>query len=73
MHNDPRVASIVAVASTSAGVGDWFQLIPDDIGKLAALCGAILSAVLIFTHARRMQLDNKRIKLEIKALEKSQG
>jgi hypothetical protein len=67
--SDPRVAHVVAAASAAAGVGDWFQVIPDDIGKLAALCGAVLSAVLIFTHARRGRLDSRKLQLEIRALE----
>lgn len=69
LATDPRTAGMVASTTAAAGVGDWFHLIPDDIGKLAAVLGVVLSAVLIVTHLRRGRLDARKLDLEIAALE----
>ena len=83
MLNDMKVASVVATGTVSTGVGSILDLIPDDVGKVAVLLGAVLSVVLIYTHLRngpltlestRLQnlnfdLDQKRKRLEIQLLE----
>jgi len=69
MLQNAKIAGGVAAATTGTGLGTILDLIPDDIGKLATLVGAILAAVLIYTHLRRMQLDRRKILLEIAILE----
>ena len=65
---NPKVAHAAAMATTSTGIGTLFDVIPDDIGKLATLVGIILSSVLIYTHARRWHMDSAKNKLELEIL-----
>ena len=64
----PKPAIAVAMSTTGTGMGTIFDLIPDDIGKLATLIGIVLSSVLIYTHTRRMMMDSKKSKLELEIL-----
>ena len=64
----PKPAIAVAMSTTGTGMGTIFDLIPDDIGKLATLIGIILSTVLIYTHSRRMMMDAKKDKLQLEIL-----
>ena len=65
----PKPAIAVAMSTTGTGMGTIFDLIPDDIGKLATVIGIILSSVLIYTHSRRMIMDAKKSKLELEILQ----
>ena len=65
----PKPAIAVAMSTTGTGMGTIFDLIPDDIGKLATLIGIVLSTVLIYTHSRRMMMDSKKSKLELEILQ----
>jgi hypothetical protein len=64
----PKPAVVVAMSTTGTGMGTIFDVIPDDIGKLATLVGIILSSVLIYTHSRRMVMDSKKDKLQLDIL-----
>ena len=73
--HDLRLAWASAVAATGSGTATMMQWIPTDIGKLAALAGAILTLVLIRLHWRngnarydQMMLDREKTLLEIAAL-----
>lgn len=66
---DIKTAGTVAAGTTASGVGSTFGMIPDDIGKLAALVGAILSAVLIYIHVRKWWLDRRKGRLEVQLLQ----
>lgn len=65
-HNvsDPKVAVSVATSATASGVGLWAGWIPDDIGKIAALLGAILSLVVIVTTVATFRCTRRRLELE---------
>lgn len=63
--NDPRIAGLVAFATSAAGISSWFKWIPDDIGKLATVIGVILTTVLIFTHASRGRLERRSLELDL--------
>ena len=63
-----KVAGAVAAGTTASGVGSAFEMIPDDIGKLAALVGAILSVVLIYVHVRKWWLERRKGRLEVQIL-----
>lgn len=62
----PQVATIVMMMTVWAGVGMSLDWIPDDIGKLAALVGIVLSLVLICSHLQNV----KKLKLEIELLKR---
>lgn len=62
----PKVAAAIAVTSTGSGVGTMFNWIPDDIGKLTALVGFILSIVLIRVHL--LSLKRAAFELEVMRL-----
>ena len=64
----PKVAGSVSALTTGSGVGTVFDLIPNDIGKLATLIGIILSVVLIYTHWRRGRVQYEKTRLEIEIL-----
>lgn len=63
-----KTAVITGAATTGTGVGTWFDVIPDDIGKLAALVGVILTSVLIVVHVTKLIFDFKKCKLEIELM-----
>lgn len=67
MTSDPRTGIGVAVATISAGVGQAMNVIPDDIGKLGAAVGVVLSLVLIYSHWRngRIQYEKTRVEIDI--------
>lgn len=54
MAQSTKLAAGIAASTTAAGVGEIFGWIPDDIGKLAALIGCVLTTVLIITHLRKL-------------------
>lgn len=72
MINDIKVAATISAGTVSTGVGTWFDLIPSDIGKLAALVGVILSTVLIVVHLRNSRIHHKKIELEIAIMEQKE-
>jgi hypothetical protein len=64
-----KTAATAGVTTASAGVGTWFDVIPDDIGKLASLVGLCLTAVLLVFHIKKGLLDIRKANLEIKLLQ----
>lgn len=64
-----KTAATAGLTTTSAGVGTWFDVIPDDIGKLASLVGICLTAVLLVFHIKKGLLDIRKANLEIKLLQ----
>ena len=50
---NPKLAATVGAATTATGASEWFGWIPGDIGKFAALLGAVLTTVLIVVHIRK--------------------
>lgn len=62
--SSPKTAAVVSAATTGTGAADWFELIPNDIGKAATLVGILLSVILIRVHL----LTVEKIRLEIKVL-----
>lgn len=66
----PKVAGVVSAATTTTGLSTVFELIPDDIGKLATVIGIILSAVLIYTHLKKHRVEVRKLELEIASLER---
>lgn len=61
-HN-PKVAGLVGTATTGTGMGTIFDIIPDDIGKLATVVGIILSCILIRTHWTNMKKANLELEM----------
>ena len=49
-----KIGAATATATTATGTATFFDLIPDDIGKLASLFGIVLTTVLIFTHLLKL-------------------
>lgn len=73
-YSDPRVGWMAAGGTTAAGSAKWIEMIPNEIGKIATLIGAILSLVLIVVHLRKMRQDAQaadlaRIKAELEIAE----
>lgn len=60
----PKAGHVVAMTTTTTGVGTILDLIPDDIGKLATLCGIVLTVVLVYVHIQRWRLDKEKDELE---------
>lgn len=60
-----KVGAATAAGTTGTGAATFFDLIPDDIGKLASCFGIVLTSILIFTHLRKGRLDYEKTKLEI--------
>jgi hypothetical protein len=67
-----KTAIAVSAATTSTGLGAWLDVIPDDIGKLATLAGAVLSIVLVYTHTMRGRVERQKLKLEVTILEEKE-
>lgn len=65
----PKTAGVVAGQTVASGASQWFNWIPDDIGKAAALVGVILTVVLIRNHIARSRLEQARLDLERERLE----
>jgi len=65
LATNPKIASAVSAATTGTGLGTVFDLIPNDIGKLATLVGIVLSTVLIYTHWRKGRIEYRKTQLEI--------
>lgn len=65
----PKTAVAVSVSTTATGSLTWFDVIPDDIGKLASLAGFVLSVVLIINHIRRSNLEVRKLRAEVSRLE----
>ncbi len=62
MTTNFKLAATVAATTVSTGVSTWFDLIPDDIGKLASLAGLVLTVILIVIHTYKLCIDIKRNK-----------
>ena len=62
---NPKTTATVAGSTTTVGLGEVFQWIPSDIGRLAALGGFILTCILIYVNilaARKTQLELDELK-----------
>ncbi len=70
IFNDPRIAGIVAFATTAIGASSWLKWIPDDVGKLASAAGIILTSVLVYRHWRTGRREQRKLDLEIEILER---
>ena len=68
MMTDSRIAGPIATLTTTTGVAEWLNWIPNDIGKLATLVGILLSLVLIGTHLTRAVLDYRRHRAKMDAI-----
>ena len=65
---DQKIASGVSIFTIS--VGFLIDLIPDNIGKLAAFAGLCLSLILAHVHLAKRREDKKRNALECELLKK---
>lgn len=65
---NPKAAHLTATLTAGTGLSTVFELIPDDIGKLATLIGIVLSLVLIRTHWKNGRAEYTRIELENKLM-----
>lgn len=65
----PKAGHVVAMTTTTTGVGTILDLIPDDIGKLATLCGIVLTVVLVYVHIQRWRLDKEKYQIERQLLQ----
>lgn len=69
---DPKAASIVSGGTVASGLGTWTDAIPNDIGKIATLIGAILSLIMIYVSLKKNAREAKEfeIKLHILTIER---
>jgi hypothetical protein len=65
----PKTAVAVSLSTATTGGLQWFDLIPDDIGKLASFVGVVLTIVLIVNHIRRGNLEVRKLRAELRRLE----
>ena len=56
--------SAVAITTTLSGIVTIFDIIPDDIGKLATLLGIVLTTVLIYTRIRHSRIEYENVQLK---------
>jgi hypothetical protein len=73
--SDPKTALTIAGGTTTTGLGEYFQWIPSDIGRLAALAGFILTCVIIWAHIQTTTMaarktEREKILLELTAEQK---
>jgi len=54
---NPKTGHVVAGGTLTNGVGYVLGMIPDDIGKLGTLIGAVLSITLIYVHIGKFRAD----------------
>ena len=63
-------ASAVVIAGTiGSGTAGWLDLIPDDISKLSAIAGIVLSIILAYYHIKLGNAKLRKMELEIKESE----
>jgi hypothetical protein len=67
--SDPKIAISVASSTAASGVSLWAGWIPDDVGKIAALLGAVLSLVVITTTIATFRCTKRRLELECQKLQ----
>jgi hypothetical protein len=69
---DPRTASAVSGGTVASGLGTWTDAIPNDIGKVATLIGAILSLIMIYVSLKKnaREAAEFEIKLHILTIER---
>ena len=66
---DQRVGYTVAGGTMIPGASiSWFDIIPNDIGKLAFVLGMVLSCVIIYTRLRQGKIEFEKTKLEVEIL-----
>lgn len=65
---DVKTGAVVGASTAATGVSTWFEWIPSDIGKLAALIGLILSCVLIYIHWKKGRLEQALLHEQIKEI-----
>lgn len=73
MIDNPKIAATVSAMTTGTGLSTVFDLIPNDIGKLATVVGIILSSVLIYTHWRKGRIEYAKTTLEIAILKEKES
>lgn len=56
---NPKTGHAVAGGTLTNGIGYVLGMIPDDIGKLGTIIGALLSATLIYVHIGKFRADMK--------------
>lgn len=56
---DAKTAVATATTTITTGAATSLEWIPQDIGKLATLLGAILTATLIISHSVKIYLEHK--------------
>lgn len=67
--NAPRTAITVGTATWSTGMATVINLIPNGIGKVASLSGAVLSIVLVCIHIKKSRMDGRERNLRIEILQ----
>lgn len=65
MTESPKIAVSVASATWSSGLAAAFEVIPEDMGKLSAVVGIVLSIVLLITHIKKDRRDTEKHTLEV--------
>ena len=74
-----KIAVTVAMTTITTGLGSLLDIIPDNIGKLGTLAGAILSVLLIYTHLQKRKLEmasrklvDEKLRIEISILKEKE-
>lgn len=67
---DLKVGVAVASSTAATSVGSWFDIIPDDIGKLGVVLSATLAVVLIYVNYRKGSLEIRLLEKKLKEVEK---
>ena len=63
LSQNPKVAAVVASATTGTGAGTILDYIPDDIGKLAVIVGIMVSLMIL--RVQRVVLKKENIELSM--------
>ena len=61
-------ATATAAATSGSSAAHLFGFIPDDVGKLGIVLGAVLSVTLIVSHIRKTIIEYRKGILEIEKL-----
>ena len=66
---DVKAGAFAAVSTVGTWIGTLIDLIPENIGKLAALAGLILTCTMIYCHLTKRRQESERHIKEMTLLE----
>ena len=60
----PRTGVVVGAGTFATGLAKWMEYIPNDIGKLTTLIGALVAIGMFAYHIRKDRRDTRKADIE---------